>query len=296
MTNMTTTEPVQIGNDIDAALDRLRELAEALPDYDLCWKYEAKRLRIGQNGPQCAACVKRHVWAEFIARCSDGLRRNQATGLLEIERQNFRLSNPKYEARFPDVYSTAKSWTGSTNVYIHGPAGTGKTFLAHAMLCSAMANRAAQWLDANAPVLSEHIALSENDGDCIAETDAAEFCHRVYQYGRQIVPDWAIKPRVLLFDDICKGDWNTHTVPGLFAMLDGRMRAGRTTIITAQSNISELAEIIKRAVKNEARAGERYANPILDRLAPLTVLEMSGSSLRGLPDRGKIDQVQRMTP
>ena len=43
-------------------------------------------------------------------------------------------SDPGIEAKNPDAYQIARDWNGASNVYIHGPVGTGKTHLGYLLL------------------------------------------------------------------------------------------------------------------------------------------------------------------
>jgi hypothetical protein len=129
------------------------------------------------------------------------------------------------------------------------------------------------------------VLLANEDVTVVAECTAGQFVSRCYDYGRSVIPDFAIHPQLLLIDDVCKGDWGKHSLPMLFECLDQRMRAGKRTILTAQMSVEQLWEKLAKA-SGLAHGGELYSRPILDRLQPCIKLEFGGpSSLRSADER-----------
>ena len=203
----------------------------------------------------CADCIERlggameRRWQrdELISRAESG--GYIVDGTL---RCRFDRSNPEFEES--RVYAQAKSWTpGSTNVYMAGTIGCGKTYLARCMLNAS--------LDA---MLS------------IGEVTALEFIKAVTAGYNSRGVAWLYGPKVLLIDDLDKAPWNESSLGWFWQLLDRRRTLRRATIVTSNFDAARLCKWLEdRAPKNLS-----LPTAILDRLRPITNLSFEQGSLR----------------
>ena len=203
----------------------------------------------------CADCIERlggameRRWQrdELIARAESGGYIHEGTLRCRFDR-----SNPEFEESL--VYAQAKSWTpGSTNVYMAGTIGCGKTYLARCMLNAS--------LDA---MLS------------IGEVTALEFVKAVSSGYNSRGVAWLYGPKVLLIDDLDKAPWNETTLGWLWQLLDRRRDRKHVTIVTSNFEATRLCDMLN------ARVPKNLSLPtaILDRLRPITNLSFEQGSLR----------------
>lgn len=168
----------------------------------------------------------------------------------------FQNSDKEVEILNPQAWRTAREWPRSQNLYIHGPVGTGKSFLA---LCALRK------------------AFVDFNGHSVAEVSGRRFCKASDRFdeGGGMFHEWR-RAKVLLIDDMDKADWNPARLSALWEILDDRMVCGRRTVVTA--NVAPAA--IRDMLRQQAGSNTSMADAALDRLKPCTTIELKGKSLR----------------
>jgi DNA replication protein DnaC len=136
------------------------------------------------------------------------------------------------------------------NLYVHGPAGAGKTMLTLQKL-----------LD----LAGFYEVMFRKEADL-----AQELRHNFQD------PDYArknfLRPDILLIDDLGKASPSDFWFQQLFAIADLRYERARTTIFTANHRPTEFAQSIARDEKNAAA--------LVSRLASGAVIELEGADAR----------------
>lgn len=173
---------------------------------------------------------------------------------------SFAKSDKSVEACNPEAWRTAREWSVRDNLYIYGGVGTGKTFMA---LCA---------------LRKPFVA-----GYDVAEVTARRFVKAADRFdeGRGMLDAWK-RVDVLLIDDIDKADWKLDRIDALWDLLNARMSANRRSIITGNVTLRDLAILMRERTgdrQTETRNTAR-ADAALERLLPVTVIEVKGKSLR----------------
>lgn len=169
---------------------------------------------------------------------------------------SFERSDKAKELKYGQTYWTAAAWKPRTsNVFIHGTVGTGKTYLAKCMI-----NRASTLYLSTAYLTGMELL------DVIGNRN----------FGRGGLPSTIQEPHVLLIDDVDKCPWNPSTLGWLWQLLDVRRNKERSTIFTSNKAPRDLIEHLEQYVpKNKS-----LTFAIMDRMRPYMELELVGESLR----------------
>lgn len=208
----------------------------------------------------CGPCAAR------LAMASDSQRRAEAAAALKRDvyrrgemplaalRSTFRVADPAICALNPSAWRIASEWP-PRNLWIAGPKGTGKTFLAECILNAA--------IERNVTAM-ESLAHSISEAGGAAEGDKRRFVHRHASAG------------LLLIDDIDKPLWGGLGLEVLWRIIDGRHRARLATVVTAQFTGNET----KRAWADRFAQNLSIVDSMFDRLLGCTGIRMQGESLR----------------
>lgn len=152
-----------------------------------------------------------------------------------------------------DVWAQLASWDYKSNVYLYGPPGVGKTHLGRCLLNKAVG--------------------SYRD---IAEGSAYTIVQAAARYGSEAkIKAWQTAD-VLLLDDIDKGAYNEAGLAALWQLLDARSKPLYRTIVTSNLSTKALLEYLIECLPHNTS----YAMAAMDRLMPLTVYNLVGTSLR----------------
>jgi DNA replication protein DnaC len=212
----------------------------------------------------CDTCVGARVKAmerekliDALRHRFDGLRRH---GLVtsRIRETSFARSNPDVEAINPDAWKSARECPESQNIYIWGAVGVGKTYMALCALREAFVG-----------------------GSSVAEVTARRFTQETDRFESQhsLLPHWC-RIGVLLIDDLDKTLWTYRSINALWELLDRRSSERLRTIVTANCDLGDLARILEAKAKDGDYSNASMARAALDRLKPMTVIQMKGRSLR----------------
>jgi len=210
-------------------------------------------------GIRCDACLAKReaIYAAEDTRNKAHIMRNNlyCSGLMpETSRHDqVKLSKPQHDHRAPEQWATLRRGDYSGNLWIEGPSGVGKTFLAHCI--------------ANLVIDK---AMS-----------AAVFSHSKF---RTVASEWnresMLRPYILsyclILDDIDKVSWSLREVEVLFSLLDGRQGRKGFIIITSNMSGQSLAKIIRPACGENST----MVAALFDRMKPMTKIVMEGESLR----------------
>lgn len=163
-------------------------------------------------------------------------------------------SDPGIEARNPDAYQIARDWNRESNVYIHGPVGTGKTHLGYLLLRKRF-----------------------RKFEACGVVSARRFCKVSDRFdeGNGLWRKWA-ELDVLMIDDLDKANWTSERLGALWEILDRRRFHNRKTIITSNVPVADL----RKALREATPTNQSLADAALDRLKPCTTIELRGTSLR----------------
>jgi len=210
------------------------------------WVYGAAKIR--QSA--CDNCV--YLEEARQAKDKNAKRRlwhiDQGLVLPSMFQNGWAKSNLAFEQ---EAHMTARAWDFSKNLYIYGTKGTGKTYMARCCLVAAF-----------------------EAGKQIAEVNAVDFINILrteHARGVQFL-QW---PEVILFDDFDKGNWQSWAFAEFYALIGRRYDAGKRTIITTNASLAELVKQLSASGVNRTTVTAAF-----DRLFPVTVLEVTGKSLR----------------
>lgn len=176
----------------------------------------------------------------------------------ELRRCAFRNSAPEVEGLNPEAWAAARGWRGKRNLYVYGPTGVGKSFLARCCL---------NW--------------AFQQGRTVAEVSGRRFAKvsDTFAEGRGLFRAWK-EARVLLLDDIDKAVWNADRVGALWELLDARASARRHTLVTGNVNPAELQALLHASNTGPGVRNESIVDATLERLRPCETLRLSGETLR----------------
>lgn len=219
--------------------------------------HESELLRENLFEELCSACTLAESRKVFL----DGLQEAELTvsNLRKLQR-----SEPAVEALNPNSWSYARSWKRDENLYIHGPNGTGKSFMARHLL--------------------KKVAYGFED---VAETNMRTLpaMFRRFDQGGGIVDTWKRVP-VLLIDDLDKVMSDKNSLPALFDVLDvrhaGSGRSARRTIFTSNIPLTSLYSLWRR----DSQDNTSFVDGIFDRINPCKSLLLDGKSHRPRFDPG----------
>jgi hypothetical protein len=210
-----------------------------------------------RNG-KCAGCEKSTVLFHGKRYCDECVAKWEAAqrygGIC------FENSNPKKEN--PRAYQLAKAWKPLTsNVYICGHIGTGKSYLAECMGYKA----------------------ARAHGLGVDRLTANRFCDAVsvrFNSRGSGGLDALGRIQVLILDDIDKAPWNSVSLTWLWEILDTRRTKQRSTIFTSNYAIEQMQQHLEQFnSKNPA-----LIKAILDRFRPYLEIVLTGDSLRKKED------------
>lgn len=159
-----------------------------------------------------------------------------------------------------EAWTWAKGWDMKQNVYLFGPYGTGKTYLARCLL-----NRA-----------------FDMGGRRIAEVSARRLVKVAARFdeGKGAFSLWA-EADVLLLDDLDKARWTEDSLSTLWELLDTRANGCQRTVMTTNMAPVNLASYMRERVPQNSA----LVSATLDRVKPVMVLELKGKSLRATEHR-----------
>jgi len=172
------------------------------------------------------------------------------------------LSDPDVEIQSPDSWDMLRNWDGSTNLFLWGAPGVGKTYAAQLAL--------------------NEIALTR--GLPIAAESAAAMVHELNRFGREWHTSRILAAPYMLLDDVDKVSWSSAAIDAILHVLDRREKIGGRTILTANVAPQDFVAVVQKScpAQNSSMAGA-----ILDRLNPCTKVEFIGESHRRQLKQGR---------
>jgi len=158
-------------------------------------------------------------------------------------------------------WAIARSWKlGENNVWIYGPAGTGKTHMAHCLAAKCIAS----WHCVPGKILALDM-ISEWANKFPPFDDARLRKARLRE---------AQHCRFLIIDDIAPPSqfWDPPSAGALYKIMTSRFDNRLSTVVTANQSPGNFFRDLAKVVN---------ADTTLDRFKPMSVMQMSGESLRG---------------
>lgn len=209
----------------------------------------------------CDSCAEKRDLARLAGERHAELKRRfsgaVARGLVtdSVREARFAGLNPDITARNANAWEMARKMDPANhppNVFLFGNPGTGKTLLSRCVLRRAFVS-----------------------GFNVAETNGRRLMKTASRFdeGHGIFEEWK-NADVLLLDDVDKTHASRDGVDALWELLDSRCNGRRLTLVTANRKIGGLVEHLSAG--NDGTT----VRAALDRLSPLTQLEMVGESLR----------------
>lgn len=187
---------------------------------------------------RCDACTAEHL--KFLKRRRGGA--------------SFENSDPAKEHR--EAFQMAKRWRPLTsNVFIHGDMGRGKTYLGKCML---------SLVRDNYPLLQ---------CDFLTALEFTEL-FRQPSFKREGTA-FMYQSHVLMIDDLDKAPWGGNSLHWLWQIFDHRRVRQLSTIVTTNMDEGSLCNYFGEHTKNASLPAA-----ILDRMRPLLYVRMIGDSLR----------------
>ena len=210
----------------------------------------------------CDACADKMSRTNYLserrAAINDRVRTKIAQGDLSADPRDvaaFATSKADIEARNYTAWDRARAWKYDSHLYVYGPSGTGKTFLCRCLLSKAI-----------------------DDGYGVAELSARRVVSLPIRHsdGQATWLRWS-RAKVLLLDDLDKCDWNMPgSLQAIWDFLDARSKAQNWTFVTSNCDSDAIyRDITKFTVNNKS-----LAVSLMERLLPISKLEMAGDSLR----------------
>ena len=206
----------------------------------------------------CDACIEEHEKALTEEEDKKRVQSLVEAGAIKPRTINatFQNSDEIAESKNQRAYQIAGGWDyrDKKNIWICGPKGVGKSYLARCVV-----NKAIQ------------------KGATARECTAFEFERNCFKHFKDRHP-WEIYyyDNILLIDDIDKAPWNDISLSALWQVLNERNETKKSTIVTCQFHGSQLAQLWHdRFGKNTATPGAA-----IDRMKPCISIEMFGNSLR----------------
>lgn len=214
----------------------------------------------------CDLCAARRVAAAATAENKAALRARYQEllrrGLVGEEMQACSWSNSSAEVMGlnPKAWRDGRAWhlLGEKNMYVWGSVGVGKTWLARAALRDCFVH-----------------------GRSVAEVTARRLCKvsDTFREGDGLFSAWK-SVSVLLIDDLDKAAWTLERVDALWELLDARSGERKRTIVCANLGPVKMLEVLKRACVHQGEENQSHGVAAMDRLKPVTKLEMVGASQR----------------
>lgn len=165
-----------------------------------------------------------------------------------------------FETASPPRPENAASWDKAVNapftknLYLFGNPGTGKTYLARCLL---MRDAAA--------------------GRSVAEASIRRIVKTADRFDEG--KGWLLaleKTGTLLLDDFDKLQWTANALSVVWELLNERAANNRRTIVTANMSLSDMIAMMIRS----SRDNPTMVESTIDRLAPLDIIEFTGTSRR----------------
>lgn len=210
----------------------------------------------------CDACVAKSIQRTAAEKKREN--RREAWALLthlhdvteETRAAGFSVSKAKYEAKNPEAWAVAKAWRPLTgSLFVSGPRGVGKSYMFRCCV------KRAFWSGLTvADITGRHLL----DTACSYSYEARADFERWKRCG------------VLLMDDLDKAPFTDLTLGALHEILDWRCNARLRTLITSNVPWDALLDSMLRGCPGNSSK----TTATMDRLEPLTRLEMTGESLR----------------
>lgn len=212
-----------------------------------------KLLRL-RNG-RCRRCGKHTIFFFGKYNCDECVEWWKRMHGLNRKVICFQNSSPEKEDK--GAYAIARAWRPLTsNVYIAGRIGAGKSYLAE---CMAFKVREL--------------------GRMVSSMTALQFCDVI---ASRLNPrsgvgiGTVVGPPLLVLDDVDKAPWSPLTMSWLWQVLDVRRNNQRSTIFTTNYAYEELVKHLQQFVQKN----DSLARAIMDRLQPFITITLLGDSLR----------------
>lgn len=212
----------------------------------------------------CDAChakkIREHNNAERAIRLRErfSILKTRELVTQEFRVASFRASNPVIEAMNPEAWAQGRKWRANENIYIYGPTGVGKSYLARCCL--------------------KRVFQAERN---VAEVSSRAFCKATDTFSEGRFTEWKSVPALLL-DDIDKATWTADRVGALWELMDARSSGKRMTIITGNVPPVDLRAILKEGVAPGRSENATSADAALERLRPCLTIHLIGKSQRGI--------------
>ena len=220
---------------------------------------QTKLLKLYYGRLVCRDCCR---WAEY--RTADRQRRSVLDACYranylrpESRHVTFQKSLAEVEARNPTAWSTVRHWhIDLKNLWIQGPPGSGKTFMARCLL-NYFAGCTSDTHSQDKRVLAGEISATE------FKCQAERFDKRErLKYLREI--------HLALFDDLDKPLWSPGSLDELRDTLGSLRDRKCRVVVTTNMTISELQQRLTRMHPYNTTLVEA----VFERLAPMTVIEL----------------------
>ena len=155
------------------------------------------------------------------------------------------------------AYKKFREWNKRDNVYIYGPVGTGKTFLARCYLN--------QYFQA---------------GKTIADRRGEDFCLCVNQGFESIGIEWLFNIPCILLDDIDKGFWTLNTLTHLLRLVNHRWENKLPILITSNMPPKGLQTFFESKCEGNLGVVASIFDRLRSRSGDSIAIELTGDSLR----------------